>query len=92
MLKNEFDRESNWSKDKIADMSELTGLSQSQVYKWWWDQKKKTSKHDRDHTSKAAKHKLIRKDYSKRPEHDCSDSESEEPLNACTKAKMGSRF
>jgi len=25
-------------------MSEITGLSQSQVYKWWWDQKKKNMK------------------------------------------------
>lgn len=45
MLKNEFDSESNWSKEKIAEMSEITGLSQSQVYKWWWDQKKKTAKY-----------------------------------------------
>lgn len=27
-------------------MSELTGLSQSQVYKWWWDQKKKNGKQE----------------------------------------------
>lgn len=27
-------------------MSHKTGLSQSQVYKWWWDQKKKTSPQD----------------------------------------------
>lgn len=49
-------------------MAELTGLSQSQVYKWWWDQKKKTMKYEKDIMLKAAaKKKLIKKDYSKRP-------------------------
>ena len=35
----------NWTKDKIGHMSKITGLSQSQVYKWCWDQKKKQIKH-----------------------------------------------
>ena len=47
VLKAELDRQSNWSKEKIVEMSELTGLSQSQVYKWWWDQKKKNLKYER---------------------------------------------
>ena len=34
----------NWTKDKIVHMSKITGLSQSQVYKWCWDQKKKQIK------------------------------------------------
>jgi hypothetical protein len=37
-------------------MAEVTGLSQSQVYKWCWDQKKKNMKH-RD----SLKRKMIRK-------------------------------
>ena len=45
MLKAVLEVEPVWSKEKITEMSELTGLSESQVYKWWWDQKKKTSKH-----------------------------------------------
>jgi hypothetical protein len=44
MLKQELDGEMNWSKEKIVKMSDLTGLSQSQVYKWCWDQKKKQAK------------------------------------------------
>lgn len=48
-------------------MSELTGLSQSQVYKWWWDQKKKTIKYEKDLQSKnGGKRKFIKKDFSKR--------------------------
>lgn len=43
-------------------MSEITGLSQSQVYKWWWDQKKKTNKQE----SLNEKRKLIRKDLTRR--------------------------
>lgn len=38
-------------------MAEVTGLSQSQVYKWCWDQKKKTMKH------KDNRRKLIKKSY-----------------------------
>ena len=41
MLKAELSGETNWSKDKIIKMAEITGLSQSQIYKWCWDQKKK---------------------------------------------------
>jgi hypothetical protein len=48
-------------------MSDLTGLSQSQVYKWWWDQKKKGVKGDRDAFGKMVfKRKQIRKDLTKR--------------------------
>ena len=47
VLKKELQQQSNWDKDKIAEMAEATGLSQAQVYKWWWDQKKKNMKHDK---------------------------------------------
>lgn len=42
-------------------MAEVTGLSQSQVYKWCWDQKKKNYK------SKEHKRKLIRKENGNKP-------------------------
>lgn len=44
-------------------MSDRTGLSQSQVYKWWWDQKKKNARADRE---ALAKRKPIHKDYERR--------------------------
>lgn len=48
-------------------MSDVTGLSQSQVYKWWWDQKKKNAKCEKETLSKMIlKRKLIRKDLSRR--------------------------
>eukprot|EP00347_Sterkiella_histriomuscorum_P004259 403361133 len=37
----EFRVNPEWSKEKVTDLSEKTGLSESQVYKWNWDQRKK---------------------------------------------------
>lgn len=40
-LMREFDRNPNWSKDTLLEVSRKTGLSEAQVYKWGWDQKRK---------------------------------------------------
>lgn len=56
MLKQELEGEMNWTKEKIVRMAEITGLSQSQVYKWCWDQKKKSMKY-----KDCQKRKIIRK-------------------------------
>ena len=69
MLKQELEVEANWSKEKIAEMSELTGLSQSQVYKWWWDQKKKNGKQEAQ-SRLSHKRKPIRKES--RPQLNCA--------------------
>jgi hypothetical protein len=37
----EFDRNPNWSKETLLEVSKKTGLSEAQVYKWGWDQKRK---------------------------------------------------
>ena len=38
----EFDKnDGNWSKETLLDVSKKTGLSEAQVYKWGWDQKRK---------------------------------------------------
>lgn len=44
-------------------MSDKTGLSQSQVYKWWWDQKNKNIREER---AQLDKRKMIRKETFKR--------------------------
>lgn len=36
-----FSKEKEWTKEQVATLSEKTGLTESQVYKWAWDQKKK---------------------------------------------------
>lgn len=41
ILKNFFEKDQNWSKDIITNIAKITGLTESQVYKWCWDQKKK---------------------------------------------------
>ena len=64
LLKQELDGEMNWTKQKILKMAEVTGLSQSQVYKWCWDQKKKQNKYKQN--SIYGGRRLIKKDISYR--------------------------
>lgn len=33
-----------WSRQKIIEISERTGMSETQIYKWWWDQTRKRMK------------------------------------------------
>ena len=40
-LMREFERNPNWCKDTLLEVSRKTGLSEAQVYKWGWDQKRK---------------------------------------------------
>ena len=51
-------------------MSEITGLSQSQVYKWWWDQKKKNMKQEKDSFKLLGKKKPIKKLFNRRSSQD----------------------
>jgi hypothetical protein len=37
----EFDKNPVWTKERLFELSELTGLSEAQIYKWGWDQRKK---------------------------------------------------
>lgn len=46
ILKSEFGKGDNWNKDKITSVAKMTGLSESQVYKWCWDQKKKVEEQE----------------------------------------------
>ncbi|EAR85438.1 hypothetical protein TTHERM_00441860 (macronuclear) [Tetrahymena thermophila SB210] len=41
ILKIEYQKGGFWGKEKILEVAQITGLSESQVYKWCWDQKKK---------------------------------------------------
>ena len=36
-LMREFDRNPNWTKETLLEVSRKTGLSEAQVYKWGWD-------------------------------------------------------
>jgi hypothetical protein len=38
----EYIKEPTWTKETCIRVSKATGLTESQVYKWGWDQKKKT--------------------------------------------------
>ena len=41
MLSIEYKKNPNWNKTTMAEMAQKTGLTEAQVYKWSWDQKKK---------------------------------------------------
>jgi len=43
-LIQEFDKNPFWTKKLVLDLSSKTGLSESQVYKWNWDYRKKIRK------------------------------------------------
>mmetsp|Transcript_14637 Transcript_14637/g.16896 ORF Transcript_14637/g.16896 Transcript_14637/m.16896 type:complete len:117 (-) Transcript_14637:122-472(-) len=41
-LEKEFKKNSSWSKEDIQRLSKQIGLNRDQVYKWFWDNKKKS--------------------------------------------------
>jgi hypothetical protein len=41
LLAVEFDKNPEWSKERLHELSQLTGLSEAQIYKWGWDQRRK---------------------------------------------------
>lgn len=41
MLIKEFQANPDWSKEHMVEVSRKTGLSEAQVYKWGWDQRRK---------------------------------------------------
>ena len=47
LLAQEFKVNKDWDKTKIAFLSRKTGLSEGQIYKWSWDQKRKAQFHSK---------------------------------------------
>lgn len=44
LLKDEYDKSyGRWEKDEMKNIAKHLGLSNQQVYKWYWDTKKKES-------------------------------------------------
>ena len=41
VLAEEFARDPDWSKERLLALSRLTGLTEAQIYKWGWDQRRK---------------------------------------------------
>lgn len=42
VLEKEFKKNQNWDKEDIKTLSKMLDLNRDQVYKWFWDQKKKS--------------------------------------------------
>lgn len=62
ILKSEFSKNDNWNKEKITHVAQLTGLSESQVYKWCWDQKKKIEEQENQKLQNGGK---VKADFNK---------------------------
>ena len=60
LLLKEYEKEPVWSKEFILELSKVTGLTTAQIYKWSWDQKKKTQQADRNRTPYASLSSLFR--------------------------------
>lgn len=41
ILKQEFKRNSTWTKEDMLEVGKMSGLTHYQVYKWYWEQQKK---------------------------------------------------
>ena len=55
ILKKTFQENNEWSKGKIDELSRITTLKHTQVYKWYWDQKIKSKKKENDNGNKQIK-------------------------------------
>jgi DNA invertase Pin-like site-specific DNA recombinase len=40
-LRNELKKDFLWSRGKIEEIARTLNMSDTQVYKWWWDQTRK---------------------------------------------------
>lgn len=47
ILSQEFKTIAEWDKEMMTRLAKKTGLSEAQIYKWSWDQKKKLQVHDK---------------------------------------------
>ena len=47
ILAQEFSNCLDWDKDSISKLAKKTGLSEAQIYKWSWDQKKKVQQNNK---------------------------------------------
>jgi hypothetical protein len=50
-LKEEYEKHSEWTKELMTKIALQTGLSEAQVYKWGWDQKKRFNLKSSEHAS-----------------------------------------
>ena len=65
VLKQEFQKDSNWEGEHFTNLSERLGVPRIKVYKWWWDVRKK---------HEQAKNKVVDQ------EKDASEKEAPSPL------------
>jgi Homeodomain len=79
ILKQEFGKGETWNKEKITQVAQTTGLSESQVYKWCWDQKKKIEEQEASKTNGSSRAKELESARLKAIQ-ECQDSLQNTPL------------
>lgn len=45
ILENEYKKSTQWDKQKLKSIARVTGLKESQVYKWNWDKRENEEKY-----------------------------------------------
>lgn len=60
LLREELKKDLMWTREKITELSKRLTMSETQVYKWWWDQTRKRVKKlsKKDHTKKKGRIQL----------------------------------
>ena len=88
ILKAEFNKCDNWNKEKITQVAQTTGLSESQVYKWCWDQKKKVEEVENQKPPGQNKYKIDFESFDGMKHHmDCDDDEDKDDFNSLHKRR-----
>lgn len=71
----EFNKEPTWCKETYQRVARETGLSESQVYKWGWDQKNKKAEDQEDENDEEDNENETEKEKN-------GDNENNEAVNA----------
>eukprot|EP00347_Sterkiella_histriomuscorum_P006462 403352682 len=93
-LRDELKKDFLWSRAKIEDISNHLRMSDTQVYKWWWDQTRKRQKYlssqDKEFISNVGKQCLTQKSVSQtyQEDQDISQTLTDNSQNECSPQPM----
>ena len=90
MLIKEFKANPEWSKDHMVHVAKKTGLSEAQVYKWGWDQKRKMldPNHDIHDELKLYKQEHHKDDYEDDEEEESNIHKFKLPVSSSKRRKL----
>lgn len=82
LLAEEFDKNPEWTKERLLELSKLTGLTEAQIYKWGWDQRRKKEMDGPDGTIGTIKEKrdVSNEDQTQTEVRESENFDSSQPL------------